>query len=720
MKNCLVVATAFGLVAFCGLGSVRVPVYPQAFDAGGWKLDCQFMDQIGSPYLLAHGIGQPCVDARARVNIPEVGRWRVRVRSRNWERSAPGKFIVRVNGRDLGKVLGEGSDKWSWEDCGEIELQKGVAEVVLHDLTGFDGRCAGVLFELDCTDAFNGALTMDGAPVDETVDADLVVVGGGLPGCAATLAAARSGLKVVLVHDRPVLGGNASSEVRVWCAGEIRNDIVAELRGHYSNKDGRAEMYDARRRRILEDEPNVDLRLHHRAFAVAKDGDRIGSVRALDLARNRVVRFRAPIFLDSTGDGWIGYWAGAEYRMGREASSEHNELMAPEKADGDTLGASLMWTSSKCIDNYHFSAPWAEPWAQGVERLQGDWNWEYGIHRDMIADAEQIRDRLFLAVYGAFSLAKRRSENSRYRIDFLPHILGKRESRRLLGDWILTESDVSNRVEFADAIASTSWSVDLHYDDCQPGVDYLTTCRQPHFGRAWVPFRSLYSRNVPNLLMAGRCFSCTHIGLGAPRVMNTLAQTGVAAGYAAAICKREGILPRDVYAKGFVREIQRNLGGAWPGVPDPEKAGWLIVDDEDSCVVLPVGWRVVHNDNGGQVGQVSHRPASHTLVQPAVYPLPVCIPGNYELKMNIPYDPWFPEKDEHTGKAVDALVEIVTGEKVVPIRVCQGVNIGTWVSLGRFRLKKGDSVRIVPEKAEKQWMVYADAFAIVPIDEKGE
>ena len=133
---------------------------------------------------------------------------------------------------------------------------------------------------------------------------------------------------------------------------------------------------------------------------------------------------------------------------------------------------------------------------------------------------------------------------------------------------------------FPDAVATGSWSVDLHYDDCKPGVDFLTTCRQPHYGRYWIPYRSIYSRNVPNLFMAGRCFSCTHVGLGSPRVTCTLAQLGVAAGEAAALCKMRGCGPRGIWEKGLVRELQDRLGGDWPDRPAPERARWAIVDDE--------------------------------------------------------------------------------------------------------------------------------------------
>ena len=420
--------------------------------------------------------------------------------------------------------------------------------------------------------------------------------------------------------------------------------------------------------------------------------------------------FRAPLFCDATGDGWIGWYAGADSRMGREARDEYGESFAPDKADGDTLGASLMWTSAEANMAVPFSAPWAEPWAQGETAVNGEWNWGYGIHRDMIREGEAIRDRLLLAVYGAFSRAKRDPRNSRRVINFLPYLLGKRESRRIMGDWVLSERDVTERRPFEDAIASGSWSVDLHYDDAKPGVDFLTTCRQPHYGRYWIPYRSIYSRNVPNLFVAGRCFSCTHVGLGGPRVMCTLAQLGVAAGEAAAICRREGCMPRGVYSGGYVRELQRRLGGDFPGNPDPERAEWRIVDDEDASTVFGVGWKASHNSSGEQVGNLTHSPVRVGAAQggvpvgDAVYSLPVESSGRYALMGRVPYA-WHASADSET------VFEIVSGGKAVSFRFNQATDCGKWAKIGEFDLEPGATLRLIPSKS--RGFVRADGFALV-------
>ena len=706
--SCMLAAAALG---------ARVDVYPQSFEAGGWKLDCQFMDVMGSPYLLAHGLGVRVLDATAHVVFPAPGDYRVWVRARNWTDGAPGRFKVSVDGQTLGKTFGAGPRVWSWEDGGRVTVRGTTACVALKDLTGFDGRCAGLVFTTDDTPP-EGALRAETAAVSETVAADFVVVGGGLPGTCAAMVAARRGLKVALVQDRPVLGGNASDEIRVWCAGETRHDLIRELRSVFMNRDVNMALCDARRMRIVADETNLVLRLSHRAFGVEKGpGGAIAAVKALDLKSNRVVRFVAPLFCDATGDGWVGYWAGADWRMGREARHEHDESFAPEKADSDTLGASLMWTSVEGNAPVPFSAPWAEPHAQGEVAVNGEWNWEYGIHRDIIAEGEEIRDRLLLAIYGAFSSAKRLPENANRTLNFCPFLLGKRESRRLMGDWIYSEKDVTERRAFEDAIASGSWSVDLHYDDFKPGVDFLTTCRQPHYGRYWIPYRSIYSRNVPNLFMAGRCFSCTHVGLGGPRVINTLSQLGVAAGEAAALCREKGETPRGLYAHGHVRRLQERLGGGFPGVPDPRTAGWRIVDDESPGVVFGKGWKAQHNHSGEQVGNIAHFPkkggwatnqpkGEDSATEPAVYPLPVEKAGRYALMGRVPYN-WSGKPGSQT------FFEIESAGRTETFTADQAQSMGTWRKLGEFDLVPGAKLRIIPSKS--YGTVIADGFALAPL-----
>ena len=709
MRRSLVVVLAFGMCAAASAG-IRVELPPQVFDAGGWKLDVQFMEEMGSPCLLAHGMGRRVVDAKALVDLPEAGSWRVKVRAKNWADGAPGRFRLRVDGQPMTHELGAGARAWAWEEVGTVELSAGRHRVSLEDLTGFDGRCAGVVFEKgDDLAPLTGALDCRNVTPSEEVVADLVVVGGGIPGTCAAVAAARAGLKVALVQDRPVLGGNASSEVRVWCAGEGSvHPVIAALRGRYMNRNVNLGNDDATRQRVVDDEKNIDCRLANRAFAVEKGtGGTLIAVKALDWKRNVVVRYTGRWFVDATGDGWIGFWAGADYRMGREAQAEFNEPAAPEKADRDTLGASLMWESALANTDVPFSAPWAEPHAQGVSAVNGEWNWEYGLHKDMTTQAEEIRDRLLLAIYGAFSLAKKDPVHARRMLVLCPFILGKRESRRLMGDYVYSERDVTELRTFPDAIAAGSWSVDLHYDNFKEGVDFLTTCRQPHYGRYYIPYRAIYSRNVPNLFMAGRCFSCTHVGLGGPRVINTLAQLGVAAGEAAALCRKYACTPRDIWAKGHTRELQRRVGGDWPGNPDPAHANWRYVDDEDAGVVFTGGWTKKYWPNGEQCGNFTHIPGKKA--GPVDYPLPVEEPGKYALYAKVPYH-WDTEMDSET------VCEIDMGGKTQEFTWNPSIARGTWRRLGAFEMKKGAVLRLIPGRS--RGTIIADGYAIVPVEKE--
>lgn len=700
MKN-LLLASALILGSSLGFAG-RVDIHPQAFDPGGWKVDVQFMDVMGSAYLLAHGNGIRCLDAKAVANIPESGEWRVYVRSRSWVEGA-GAFKVKVAGKVLDGTFGVTQSEWAWEDGGVVSLEKGTIGISLVDCDGFAGRCAGVVFVKD-GDAPEGPLSIESANVDETIETDFAIVGGGVPGVTAALAAARRGVKTAIIQDRPVLGGNASAEIRVWSAGEARYDIVREVRGWFMNGEGDMKVSDLNRMRIVQDEENLTAVLSTRVFAAEKNPDgSIASVKALDWKRNKIVRIKAKLFCDATGDGWLGYYAGADWRMGREAGSEFGEKYAPEKADSQTLGASLMWTSAEANTDMPFSAPWAEKHACGIKALQGGWDWEYGIRNDVIAEGEHVRDRLLLAVYGSFSLAKKDPGNARKILRFVPFVLAKRESRRLMGDWIFKESDVSEKRPFEDAIASGSWSIDLHYDDAIKGVDFITTCRQPHFGRYYIPYRSIYSRNIPNLFMVGRCFSCTHVGLGSPRVINTLAQLGVAAGEAVALCFKYDCKPRDIYAKGHYRELQDLLGGEFPGRPDPRLKGWAIVDDETPDAVLFKGnWELKHNPNGEQVGDVSTFAKEGAIS--AEYELPVEKPGRYAVKMRVPYTPFV----EHPSSTQ---IEIMSNGAKKIIKVDQTEKMGEWREIGVFELDKGATLTI--NAKESKGTIIADGFAVV-------
>jgi hypothetical protein len=214
-------------------------------------------------------------------------------------------------------------------------------------------------------------------------------------------------------------------------------------------------------------------------------------------------------------------------------------------------------------------------------------------------------------------------------------------------------------------------------------------------------------------MMAGRCFSTTHVGLGSPRVMNTLAQMGVAAGYAAAICARESLRPRQVFAQGLVREIQRRMGGDWPGNPDPAHATWRIVDDESDGVVFGKGWHERWNSSGEQEGNRSHCCGKLAMADEAVYPLPVAAAGRYRIYAKTPFAPW--PREKMYGKAAYR-VETAEGDQTV--LVDHYLHQGHWRAIGEFSLKPGAKLAIAPRASTVAGTLFADGIAIEPLEKQ--
>ena len=544
-------------------------------EKGGWLVDPQFVEQMGSPYLLAHGMGVPVANAATKVSLPVEGNYRVWARTKNWAPgnwAAPGRFRVLVEGDTLPNVLGIHPD-WNWEYAGEISVNKAVVAVALADLTGFEGRCDALYFTnsretppasgSDLAGWRKSKLQEPLAP-EITQTFDLVVVGGGIAGCAAAIAAAEQGLQVALIHDRPVLGGNASSEIRVHTLGiygkfeRILSKIDTE---HYPNGSPDAILDQQKRDENVKRYPNIHLFLNWRAFHAASQDNLVQFVDARPTSGGESIRFKAPLFLDSTGDGWIGYWSGAEYSYGRESVYQYGEaweqwgeLWSPEEPDNAVMGSSILWRTKIANTGKAFPAvPWAMEVAQSHEATAGEWYWEFSrndLHQ--IEDGETIRDHMLKAIYGSFYNAKQNPANANYQLEWVSYLLGKRESRRLIGDHIFTFRDVLDGAAFADSVVMEVREIDVHFqqqlqDERQP--DFLSKALFYKTGKYYIPYRSLYSRNINNLFMAGRNFSCSHVGLGGPRVMRTTGQMGAAVGYAASLCKKYGVGPREIYTQ---------------------------------------------------------------------------------------------------------------------------------------------------------------------------
>lgn len=572
------------MLAACQWASAaRLWVEAESFaDKGGWVVDQQFMDLMGSSYLMAHGMGEPVADATTEVDVPESGEYTVYVRTFNWtspwtDAEGPGKFKVKVGGKTLKPVLGSNGNKWEWQCAGRVRLKAGPSTLALHDLTGFNGRCDAICLtteaDLDLPDGGEelaamrrSALGLDNEP-PITRDYDFVVVGGGIAGMCAAVSAARSGLKVALVNDRPVLGGNNSSEVRVHLGGHIEigpnkglGRMIREF-GHSRQGNAKPADYyeDEKKEDFILGEPGVTLYPCYRAMSVTTDNGIITSVTIHHIEDNTEVTLTAPLFSDCTGDGTIGYLAGADFLMGRESRADYNEPLAPETADSLTMGASVQWYTRQGDRPTRFPE-----FSYGLdindgncERVtMGEWKWETGMNRDQITEAETVRDYGLMVIFSNWSHLKNHlADNAKYRnrsLDWVAYIAGKRESRRLLGDYILKQDDIDKNVYHEDASFTTTWSLDLHFPDPDnsakfPGREFKAATNHIFIYPYAVPYRCLYSRNIGNLFMAGRNISVTHVALGTVRVMRTTGMMGEVVGMAASICNKHGVSPREVY-----------------------------------------------------------------------------------------------------------------------------------------------------------------------------
>lgn len=547
---------------------------------GGWVIDQQSFVVIGSSYLMAHGMGRPVKDATTTVRFPKKGKYQIWVRTKDWAPfpKGPGKFQVALNGKPLNTVFGEsGSDTWKWYYGGETDIQSEQVTMALHDLTGFNGRCDAILFTnapkftppdgAEALTAFrNKQLNLTG----KTADAgqfDLVVVGGGIAGTCAAISAARLGLKVALIQDRPVLGGNNSSEIRVHLRGDVDKNhypklgrIVREMdngdpgNGHPEGK----EYGDDRKIAIVKGERNITLFLNTHVHKVEKEGDRIVAVVGRDIATNAETRFRGTYFSDCTGDGTVGHLAGAQYRFGRESKAETGESLASEKADDFTLGTSNLWASLERDTVSSFpETPWAIQFSDEyhIDEARADWQWETGFGNfNTITDAEKIRDHNLRAIFGNWSYLKnnKQAKYGKRELAWVAYIGGKRESRRLIGDHILNQMDIQEGKQHPDGTVTATWTIDLHFPDERnkkyfEGQEFFAGTKHIKVAPYTIPYRCLYSKNISNLFMAGRNISTTHVAFGSTRVMRTCGMMGEVVGMAAYLSKKHNTTPRGVY-----------------------------------------------------------------------------------------------------------------------------------------------------------------------------
>ncbi len=603
---------------------------------GGWVLDTQSTPQLGCGYLMAHGMGVPVADAVTEVELPAAGRWTVWAFSRNWNAHWPrpgadgapvaaGRFKVLVNDAPLAVELGVGNAAWHWAKAGEIDLPAGPARISLRDLTGFNGRCAALWL----TDGLapDSSLVPCHTSLDNEVCgelfADLVVVGGGVAGVCAALAAARSGVKTLLLQDREVLGGCNSSEVRVGMGGRIHaapypalGRVVEEIQplfgygrplpGSYY-EDARKEAAFHVRELYGGGVPGVapGLLLRRRVIGVEMDPAQprqIAAVLARDTRTGAVTRIRAALFCDATGDAVLSRLAGCEVMYGRESRDCFGEISAPVEADRQVMGMSVQWLTEECPAPAPFPdiSDWALPIddASGYYQTCGSWEQETGFLRDMADDTECIRDYGLLAIFSNWNWVKNRSpkrtDYANTAFSWISPTGGKRESYRTVGDYVLTQNDLENRAAHPDATASITWDIDLHFPDPENVRKFDEPFRSAAYHRGFgddypVPYRCLYARDCGNLFLAGRDISCSHVAFAAVRVQRTLGMLGEVVGLAASVCTAHGDTPRGVF-KRHLDELRAKMETGVPPLPtfhgyhhgmdekyDFNRRGWVYI-----------------------------------------------------------------------------------------------------------------------------------------------
>jgi hypothetical protein len=414
------------------------------------------------------------------------------------------------------------------------------------------------------------------------LETELLVAGGGLAGVCAAISAARRGAKVVLVQDRSRLGGNSSSEVKMHVVGANHHKsrpgwreggLLEELRleDAIRNPHRSWEMWDLLLYDKVISEAHITLLLDTSVYRASVTKGEITEVLARSDKTEHVYRIRAKLFCDCTGDSRLGLEAGAEMTSGREARSQFHESLAPEKADGETLGSSILFTSRLYQRRMPYSPPaWARKVTKEHLRMRKINSWEYGYwwvewggDRDTIRDNERIRFELLSIVLGVWDYIKNSGDHpdsDYYAMDWVGMIPGKRGSRRLIGDHILTQHDLASSRRFEDAVCIGGWPMDDHppggFDraDLPPYVQVKT--KEVYT----IPLRALYSRNISNLFMAGRNISASHVAFTSTRVMATCAVEGQAIGTAAAMCLKHGLTPRKLASDpARVRELQQRL-----------------------------------------------------------------------------------------------------------------------------------------------------------------
>lgn len=720
-------------------------------DPGGWKLDTQFIDEMGSPYMLAHGLGRTVEDASTIVEFPETGTYRIYVRTKDWVArwnadGQPGKFNVLLDGVTVKQTFGTTGVQWFWQGGSEVNITSKRTKVSLQDLTGFDGRCDAIYFTKSRVAPPNDADTLLtwrrtklglSEKTTQKGPYDLVVIGGGYAGMGAALSGARMGCKVALIQNRPVLGGNGSSEVRVWAMGNIRRgkfprigEIIEEFCDHATKSPGRYEEFgDDLKEQIVKAEGNIELFLNHHAYAVKRNGNRVASVTAFDTRTSEHTEFSGTLFADCTGHGTIGYLAEADTEMEPKGRMGVSNMWAWDEVDEPTDFPETPWALDLKMKDFPYPRD-----------HHGQWFWESGFDKDPLADAEGIRDHNLRAVYGAFNAMKNRDGAADHKsavLTWIAYIGGPRESRRLMGDVVLNKDDIVGKRDFPDGCVPSTWSIDLHYPKKQyaekfPDNPFISIAVHDRsvdrsFGYP-VPYRCFYSRNVENLFMAGRNISVTHQALGTTRVMKTCGMMGEVVGRAASICMLHECNPRDVYDR-YLEELIDLLNlpgkarrktvydkieipddamqlassmGPMSGI-DPAKLEGLVIDDTKAKKIGK--W----TGGTGLKGYIRRGYVYSGDPEASIrFEFKAPATGKHDIRVA-----WLPH--ENRGKHVHITVNTGEESKTVQVNMTKKAPLKNgFYSLGQFALNKDTAGYVEIVAADAGGTTHADAIQIVP------
>ena len=594
----------------------------ETFDSvGGWTVDTQCLEALGAFFLLAHGVGRPVSDATTRFVTDIPARWHVHARTRDWTaewgRGTPaGRFILLVDGAPLPQELGTNGTAWGWQKAGEVDLEAGTHTLALHDLTGFDGRCDAVYLTTAADDvppaggealaAFrrNACAT---TVADDPAEYDLIVCGGGFAGVCTALAANRKGLRALLVQDRPVLGGCGSSEVRVWIGGKVNLPpypalgnlaaAISPIRGRPGDKKEPAYFEDDRKAVLFN--PG-QLLLGEAVVAVEADPanpHRIAAVVTRCVRTGRETRRRAKLFADCTGDAFLSRRMGCETMYGTEGHARFGESLAPAEPRREVMGHSTLWETDRRDRPVDFpDVDWGYAFTDetALARFDCCWDWETGQYRDQVLEIERIRDYGLMTCFANWSFMKnhsrRKDEWRDMDLAWISPIGGKRESYRVIGDYILTQNEIEAHTPLDDLTGPVAWSIDLHYPDPENRALFGEAFQSCAYHRGYnepyaVPYRCLYARDVDNLFLGGRCISLSHVAFSCVRVMRTLGALGEVAGIAAEICVRHACTPRAVYRE-HLAELREQLA---VGIAVDPPCGYMPGGEEAYHFMRPAG-----------------------------------------------------------------------------------------------------------------------------------